>query len=204
MSSLVTTLLTIIILFAFIIHVIQISKRSVAGALRRKSGLLLDDVPCAPYHKSVIIICRRRARPLVGHIVTVTKSAVHVSSRTNIICLGNGPLSRPCIQKKHAPTLRFAKRLAIPRKRIFTVNSGHSNSLSDHCFKTFSLRSIVNGIVCHLAPRLKGVRDRCSVCRKWPRRGNAGIRQSLQHPSERKKRDPFWANVQWKRRRASK
>ncbi len=163
-EALVWALMVIVLLFLFVVRVVQVDGESMHDTLQDGDRLVLRVVAYTPDYQDIVVVNRYTDEPLIKRVIALSGDTVYIDPDTGILYVNGEPQQENYV---HYPNLTYDLHEEV------TVPAGHVFVMGDHRNNSKDSRSREVGFV-----NVKDIVGKV-VFRYWPIRELGGVYDNL-------------------------
>ena len=152
MSSIITALVVVAILFAFVCRVVSVDGESMTNTLQDGDRLLITSQYNTPAYGDIVVVNREGAAPLIKRVIGLPGDRISIEKRSGIVYRNGKPLDEPYTRDGFTPTNGMTDEITVPEGQLFVLGDNRGDSLDSRWLGPISADNVVGKVLVRLMP----------------------------------------------------
>ncbi|MBQ9860335.1 MAG: signal peptidase I [Clostridia bacterium] len=152
MSSVITALVVVAILFAFVCRVVSVDGASMTNTLQHGDRLLITSFYNTPAYGDVVVINRVGDAPLIKRVIGLPGDRISIAEGEGVVYRNGKPLDEPYTRDGFTPTNGMRDEITVPEGQLFVLGDNRGDSLDSRLIGTISMDNVVGKALVRLMP----------------------------------------------------
>ncbi len=151
-STLITALVTVVLIFTFLFRVVGVSGDSMEGTLHNEDRLVLITQFYRIERNDIVVVSRNGQEPYIKRVIAIAGDVLDINAENGQVILNGEELDEPFVLGGYTPTRSFEGPYTVKEGEVFAMGDNRRHSLDCRELGAFRVEDIVGEAVFRLFP----------------------------------------------------
>ena len=151
-SSAITALIVVALLFALVFRVVSVDGHSMTNTLQHGDRLLITSSFYTPAYGDIVVVAREGEAPLIKRVIGLPGDRIRIGVDDKMVYRNGQRLDEPYIRDGYTPNNGMIEEIVIPEGEVFVLGDNRCDSLDSRILGPVSQRDILGKTLFRLMP----------------------------------------------------